>query len=461
MQCNRFSPEAFILPIALDQRKVFILSSDEYRPRPTRSRGSGKKAFILRRQRVAGPCDHPHRAYRYRSRVSGAIGLQSSLVKPNDFWGVWSLLIGSATVGVWFERTRIGATLSAPLLSSIMGLLLVNLGILPVSAPAYQTVSKVIVPLAIPLLLFNADMRRVFRETGRLLNAFWVGALATLMGTFVACALVPPGAIGADNFYRAAVALNARHIGGSVNLVAVAEATQLSPGIVAALLAADNIVLAIYFPVIFALSSAAVASPADSAGSSRKGKREADLGALSLALSVSFGLCFLTYNIARWLHLESFVLPLLTLMIVLLATIFPKQFQPLQTPGTILGMFMMQIFFAVTGALGSITAVIRTAPLLLLLSAIQVIVHLLVVIWLGGWLGMSRNDLMLASNANIGGPSTAAGMAVSKGWEQLVVPAILIGVCGYATATFISLACLPLLPRFLRLLPWSSSLLGL
>jgi uncharacterized membrane protein len=384
--------------------------------------------------------------------------MQSSLVKPDEFWGVWTLLIGSATAGVWFERTRIGAALSAPLLSSIIGLLLVNFGILPASAPAYQTVSKVIVPLAIPLLLFNADMRRVFRETGRLLNAFWVGAFATLLGTFVACALVPAGALGTENFYRAAVALNARHIGGSVNLVAVAEATQLAPAIVAALLAADNIVLAIYFPVIFALSKAKAETLAGSASSPHARKREADLGALSLALSVSFGLCFLSYGIARWLHLESFVLPLLTLLIVALATLFPRQFQPLQTPGTILGMFMMQVFFAVTGALGSFAAVIRTAPLLLLFSAVQVSVHLLVVMGLGGWFGMARNDLMLASNANIGGPSTAAGMAVSKRWEELIVPAILIGVCGYAIATFASLACLPLLPHFIRLLPWSALL---
>ncbi|PNX68343.1 hypothetical protein L195_g063937, partial [Trifolium pratense] len=33
--------------------------------------------------------------------------------------------------------------------------------------------------------------------------------------------------------------------------------------------------------------------------------------------------------------------------------------------------------------------------------------------------------LLLASNANIGGPTTACGMAKAKGWESLVVPGIL------------------------------------
>jgi len=415
-------------------------------------------------QRFDAPASGARRAsklgHRRRRLVKthGALAIQSSLIQPNNFWGVWSLLIGSATAGVWFERTRIGAALSAPLLSSLLGLALVNLGILPASAPAYQTVSKVVVPLAIPLLLFNADMRRVFRETGRLLKAFWIGALATVIGTFVACALVPPGAIGADNLYRAAVALNARHIGGSVNLVAVAEATRMEPALVSALLAADNIVLAIYFPLIFALSSSAARPDADAKQAVDGNRRETDLAMLSLALAVAFALCFLSFGIACWLHLESFVLPLLTLMIVSLATLFPRQFQPLQTAGTILGMFFMQVFFAVTGALGSIGAVIRTAPLLLLLSVVQVGVHLMVILILGRILGISRDDLMLASNANIGGPSTAAGMAASKRWTALIVPAILIGVCGYAIATFVSLGCLPLLPYFVRVLPWASAL---
>ena len=47
---------------------------------------------------------------------------------------------------------------------------------------------------------------------------------------------------------------------------------------------------------------------------------------------------------------------------------------------------------------------------------------------------------LLASNACVGGPTTAAGMATTKGWHQLLVPAILVGVLGYAVATFASIA---------------------
>ena len=56
---------------------------------------------------------------------------------------------------------RIGKELSGPLVSTLVGLLFANAGIVSGSnAPAvYDTVNKFILPLAIPLLLFSADLR--------------------------------------------------------------------------------------------------------------------------------------------------------------------------------------------------------------------------------------------------------------------------------------------------------------
>jgi uncharacterized membrane protein len=53
----------------------------------------------------------------------------------------------------------------------------------------------------------------------------------------------------------------------------------------------------------------------------------------------------------------------------------------------------------------------------------------------------------LASNANVGGPTTAAAMAQAKDWNQLVLPALLIGILGYAVATAIALSLGPILVR--------------
>lgn len=74
------------------------------------------------------------------------------------------------------ERTAIGSTLSAAMVSILVGLAASNLGILPYEAPAYSIVMEFLLPMAVPLLLFKADLRRIFQSTGTLLMAFLVGS---------------------------------------------------------------------------------------------------------------------------------------------------------------------------------------------------------------------------------------------------------------------------------------------
>ena len=62
-----------------------------------------------------------------------------------------------------------------------------------------------------------------------------------------------------------------------------------------------------------------------------------------------------------------------------------------------------QIFFAAVGAAGSIRIVMATAPSLFLFSSIQIGTHLALTLGAGKLLGFNRRDLLLASNANVGG----------------------------------------------------------
>ena len=92
------------------------------------------------------------------------------------------------------------------------------------------------------------------RSTGALLMAFLLGSAATTIGTVVAFLLFPMRSLGPDN-WKIAAALMSRHIGGAVNYVAVSEALGISPSVLAAELAADNIICALYFTSLFALAS--------------------------------------------------------------------------------------------------------------------------------------------------------------------------------------------------------------
>ena len=55
------------------------------------------------------------------------------------------------------------------------------------------------------------------------------------------------------------------------------------------------------------------------------------------------------------------------------------------------------------GASGSVSAVIQTAPTLFVFCTIQIAVHLGLLMGAGRLLGFTRRDVLLASNANVGG----------------------------------------------------------
>ena len=48
------------------------------------------------------------------------------------------------------------------------------------------SILQMFVPLAVPLLLLDADLQKCFKSTGTLLKAFLVGSMGTLIGTIIA-----------------------------------------------------------------------------------------------------------------------------------------------------------------------------------------------------------------------------------------------------------------------------------
>ena len=62
---------------------------------------------------------------------------------------------------------------------------------------------------------------------------------------------------------------------------------------------------------------------------------------------------------------------------------------------------------------------------------------------------LNLEECALAVNASIGGPTTAAAMAVSMGWSKLVLPALLAGLWGYTIGTAVGLMVGELLRQWL------------
>lgn len=105
---------------------------------------------------------------------------------------------------------------------------------------------------------------------------------------------------------------------------------------------------------------------------------------------------------------------IMTTITMLLATLFPGFVGKLGGAQE-MGTYFIHIFFTVIGVPAFISMIITQAPLLLAFCLIIVGINMFFSLFFGKLFKFSLEEIIVASNANIGGPTTAA-MAISKGW---------------------------------------------
>ena len=140
-------------------------------------------------------------------------------LQADNQWGLYAVIASSAAAALKLERnTAVGRSLSGPVTAMLISAILTNLGVLPPAGSVHLTnLQFFVLKLATPLLLFRADLRKIFRETGVMLQAFFLGTVGTLLGSFLAMFLLsgPLNSIGLPgDSWKIASALTAKNIGG-------------------------------------------------------------------------------------------------------------------------------------------------------------------------------------------------------------------------------------------------------
>ena len=147
-------------------------------------------------------------------------------IGPDQDFALWAVLIALAGFGFWCERFPWGRKYSGVMLLITAAIVLANLKIIPTSAPTYDVVWDYLVPIAIPLLLFQADLKRIVQESGPTLLAFVIGGAAVVAGTLIGVSLLD---LGPDEAELAGI-FTGTYIGGSLNFAAVAQASGMQDG---------------------------------------------------------------------------------------------------------------------------------------------------------------------------------------------------------------------------------------
>lgn len=371
------------------------------------------------------------------------------LIGPDQDFAIWAVLIVVAAFGFWCERYPWGRKYSGVMLLITAAIVLANLRIIPTSAPVYDVVWDYMVPIAIPLLLFHADLKRIARESGPTLIAFVIGSAAVVVGAIGGVYVFDLGPKEAE----LAGIFTGTYIGGGLNFAAVAEATGMqNDSMLAAAVAADNVITNLHFLVIILIPGIAwmanrfpthhmdkaVIFDAASDGEVHH-IADLDLAGLLAGLALAFALAAIGKLIANLLGMGDYSILVITVLALLVATFMPGLVQKLSGYNEA-GVIMMFIFLASVGASADIWELIEIAPVLFVYAAFIVTVHLIILFAIGKLFGLDLAELAMASAVCIGGPSSAPALASAKGWRDLLIPGLLLGSLGYAIGSFIGVS---------------------
>ena len=395
-----------------------------------------------------------------------------SLIKVDNTLVLLAILCAIAAFSIYLEQTYSWAgKITGCILALAFTMVLSNFRIIPAEdTKAYDIVWGWVVPLAIPMLLFKADLKKVWKESGRLIGIYLLSGLGTILGAFVAFFLL-------KNFipelYKLSAMMVGTYTGGSMNLTAMADAFPLDDkGLVGSAVVADNLFMGIYFVSLTIIPtmkffrkhySHPYEDEMEKLGSVGENKAaqfwaKKDVSLLDVAKVISFSFVIVAVSTELGTYISGFKpntdnmgtalrflvdlffglvgskYLLMTTITVILAT-YTKVLAKVSGAEEI-GTFLIHIFFGAIGAPASIEIILKKAPWLLVFCVLIVVINMIVSFIFGKIFKYSIEEVCIASNANIGGPTTAAALAIARGWNQLVVPAMLVGILGYVIGNY-------------------------
>ena len=111
------------------------------------------------------------------------------------------------------------------------------------------------------------------------------------------------------------------------------------------------------------------------------------------------------------------------------------------------GAYLLMLFLFTLGLPADLLTVLQKSPILFLFCTIIAAMNVAFPLIAGKFLRLNLEELVLAMNATLGGPPTAAAMAISAGWPRLVLPGLLIGLWGYVIGTPVGIMVVEFLLR--------------
>ena len=378
--------------------------------------------------------------------------------EPFFLMGVLAL---NVAVSEWLARHTPLRHLGSALLVIVLTAVAANLGVIPTYSdeqPVYTGVFTYLAPLAIFWLLLQVNLGGLLRAGLPMIVLFLVGSLGTVAGVICGMAAVGGSEVfGAQHFALGGMFVGT-YTGGSVNFNAIAlEYDVMKDGtLYAGAAAVDSAMTTLWMAATVVLPRLlASVWPRPRPGTDHHGKRgvgEAITGeqhdtehahpmdlAIVLALG-AFGV-WASEDISKVIRVL-YQVPIPSVLLLTSMALILAQFPVVQRlRGTrLVGMPAVMLFLAVIGALCDLSALGRLGELgvhLMIFVTVIVAVHGIIVYGCAALLRLDCAVASVASQANIGGGTSALALARGLGRADLVLPAILVGSLGTALGNYL------------------------
>lgn len=360
---------------------------------------------------------------------------------------VLSILFLLVLISIYIGKSKLGSKFGAALIVIIITAIVANLGIIPTasnSIPLYEGIFKYIAPISIFYLMLGVNLKSIKKAGGPMIALFLIGSFATCAGVALSYIFISPQSDIGEEMKILSGMFTGTYTGGSINFNAIAlEYDFQNNGILyAGAIAVDSVIGTIWIVLTLGIPTFFRQFWKDNKKTIIAKETHVESNE-SLTMSSLMWLAFLGTTAFFLSELFSDIIPsilvLTTLGISLAQFKFIKRIKGSHT----LGLYLIYLFLAVIGAYCEINAVIGLKTIgvtLVLFATVIILVHGIIMLVLGGLFYRDWDMIAIASQANVGGATTAIALAETFKRPELIVPAILVGTLGNALGTYLGFA---------------------
>ena len=100
------------------------------------------------------------------------------------------------------------------------------------------------------------------------------------------------------------------------------------------------------------------------------------------------------------------------------------------------GYYLLLLFLSTNGAQSVIASILKVGPAVLYFAIGTVLLHGAAIFGLGRLFRIELPTLVVASQANVGGPASAMALATARGFTDRLLPGVAVGLLGYAVGNY-------------------------